>query len=130
MVTISFLQSIHCEELQEKPPLEGLRCHERNPGTQSWQTQRVTVHLDQMTFTLRTQDINAHRRSSKRQVSPPSSRLDCIVPHTSYLSTWEFLDCAACIYAESFPVTPRAARKWPGTAPTPVWGTCQATHSQ
>lgn len=87
----------------------------------------MAVHLDQMTFTLGTQDINAHRLSSKRQVSPPSSRLDCIVPDTSYLSTWEFLDCAVCIYAESFPVTPRAARKWPGTASTPALGHMSGT---
>lgn len=37
------------------------------------------------------------------------------------------MDWAVCIYAESFPVTPRAARKWPGTASTPALGHMSGT---
>lgn len=66
---------------------------------------------------------NTHKLWSKRQFSPPSLRLDWVVPDTSCLSTWRFLECAVCI-AESIPVIPR---KWLGAAPTPVLGHTSGT---
>lgn len=70
METIPFLQSILCGESREKPAFEERRRHrERILATRSHYVQGVTIHLEQMTSTLGTQEaaagVSSHLKKKK-----------------------------------------------------------------